>query len=312
MVFENQNPGRRAQNMSALLALIIMLGILLPIPLGAGFADWMNSTNAPTNIDQKYIVGAFNLTGDDALYTGTGYTPLFTWYNGSDSPLNEVNVTMDGDMLTTGDELSIDENNPYDLSATGDAEIDWAASGTPFWLVYFNYTAKEIYADSIVKICIKMTSPDTNDAGPDPYNNVTDGKAMLSYPNGDYDADELQTVTVELSAGGVSLATWSLTKEDNGKIDENVTLDPNVLREAITLGGDTSFLMLKVTGHDIRDIDMDGSAVYTYNVAKLFNRDDGLILTSVISIIAAALGIVLVQPKYNLPIGGGKGGRRRF
>lgn len=311
MVFESQHPGRRAQNMAALLGLIIMLGILLPIPIGAGFADWMNSTTAPSNLDDKFVAldpDLYNLLGDEALKTTGDYTPYFYWYNSSDSPENQVNVTMENGTLTTGDALSVDENNAYDLSATGDAAVDWE-QGTPYWEVYLDYTPRQMYDDNIVKIGIQMTSPDAANAP----NNVTDGKNLLSYPQLPMDEDDFNTVTVTLSAGGVDLFSANVLTDGNGKVNDNATIDVTALRSAIMTGGD-DYIMLKITGHDIRDVNMTGSAFYTYNTTKLFNRDDGLYVTSMVSIIMAALGIFLVQPRWNLPLGGNtrQGGRRRF
>ena len=311
MVFENQHPGRKAQNMAALLAIVILLGILLPIPLGANLGDWLNEQNAPTNIDTKYAPLAdatFNLTDTGALYTATGYKPLFTWHNHSDNGnTNEVNVTMVDGVLTTEDRTSIDDNQVYNLSAADPDYPDWD-NGEPTWTMFFNITAKEMYADGVVQIGMVVTSPNTANAP----NEVTDGKALLSFKDKDYDTDEYSTVTYTLSAGGVELKAWKLTSSGNGKIDENFTVSTDLLRQCIIAGGDTSFLKLEVKGHDIRDIDMTGSGIYTYNAVKQFSRDDGLVFMSLISIIVAAIGIFLVQPKYNLPIGQGRGRGRRF
>ena len=303
MVFENQHPGRRAQNMAALLALVIMLGILLPIPIGANFADWINGQNAPSNIDTKFTEGPFVWTDND-LYAGTGYKPYFSWWNGSnDNSLNKHNVTMTSGVLDA-DLASIDDNNAYNNTDTTDYGPDWD-NGIPVWLVTFNYTAKQAYTDNVVKIGIKMTSDYSVDT-------VSGGKKMLSCPDGTH-SDEYEAVTVELSAGGVTFYTATLPSTGDGLIEQNATISTNDLRLAIMGGGDEAFFTLKVTGHDIRPIDMGGSAFYTYNVAKLFGRDDGLYITSMVSIIAAALGIFLVQPRWNLPLGTrGQGGRRRF
>lgn len=312
MVFESQHPGRRAQNMAALLALVIMLGILLPIPIGAGFADWINQTNAPTSLDERYVASdAFDLIGDDALYTKGEYAPYFNWYNGSDSPLNQVNVTLVDGVLSTNDDTSVDENQIYALNAEDEAAPDWKDGGIPYWEVYFDYTPKMMYDDNIVQIGIVMTSP--LKAGTP--NIVNDSKQMLSFPTEDYDEEDFEAVTVTLSAGGVDLYKTIIPTDDNGKIadeDQKVIIETSTLREAVMNGGD-DYIKLTVTGHDIRDINMTGSALYTYNATKLFGRDDGLFITSMISIIMAALGIFLVQPRWNLPLGNRpQGGRRRF
>jgi hypothetical protein len=253
---------------------------------------------------------AFDLIGDDALYTKGEYAPYFNWYNGSDSPLNQVNVTLVDGVLSTNDDKSVDENNAYILYAAGDAKPDWD-KGTPYWEVYLDYTPKMMYDDNIVQIGIVMTSP-LKAASP---NVVNDSKQMLSFPADPYDEDELGAVTVTLSAGGVDLYKTIIPADGNGKIadaDQKVIIDTSTLRQAIMTGGD-EYIKLTVTGHDIRDINMTGSALYTYNATKLFARDDGLYITSMISIIMAALGIFLVQPRWNLPLGNRpQGGRRRF
>jgi hypothetical protein len=311
-MFEGQSQFRKAQNMAALLAIIILIGIILPIPIGAGFADWMNSVNAPVSIDDKYAeTDQFDWDGA-ALETSTGYKPYFYWWNASGNT-NKHNVTMDTRALTAAG-TSKDDNNVYLMNASyasisDDSEVDWD-EGIPYWEVYFNYTAKDAYADNIVRIGIALDSVNTWASG---GSNVTKGDSLLSY--GDYtdDADEVKTCTVELSAGDVVFysKTLSYSGDEDGEIEVNFTIETNDLRQAIMNGGAQSYWKLKVRGHDIRPISMDGSSFQAYNVNRLFGRDDGLYLVSMISVICAALGIFLVQPRYSLPIGNTNGTRKR-
>jgi hypothetical protein len=313
MVFENQHPQRKAQNMAALLALVILIGVILPIPIGAGFGDWLNSTNAPTNIDLKYKeIATFSVTGD-ALLDITGYRPVFVWWNdSSDGQQNKHNASMTASVLSATHKSNVDsEWQYYNNTDTADNGPEWD-NGVPYWDVYFNYTAKAAYADNVIQLGIKMTAANALvSAGTADKTEVVDGKALLSAPKA---GDDKEPVTIELTAGGVTFFTDTLAVTGDGKIDTNITITTEALRMAIIGGGDESYFHLKITGHDVRPIDMSGSAMYCYNTGKLFGRDDGLYVTTMISIICAALGIFLVQPKYNLPLGTGRGqGRgRRF
>jgi hypothetical protein len=91
--------------------------------------------------------------------------------------------------------------------------------------------------------------------------------------------------------------------EEDGEIEVNFTVATNDLRQAIMTAGAESYWKLTVRGHDIRPISISASSFQSYNVNRLFGRDDGLYLVSMVSVIAAALGIFLVQPRYSLPIG---------
>ena len=309
MVFEGQSQFRKAQNMAALLALIILVGVVLPIPIGAGFADWVNEVNAPVAIDDKYAeISTFDFDSA-ALYTGSGFKPYFYWYNGSDSGMNKHNVTMVAATHNlTANHLSADDDNTYAVNVTGNDAPDWS-EGRPYWEVYLNYTAVDAYDDNVVRFRIYMDSPNTLAAGAGAAcTNVTGGKGLLSTEDGD--GDDREAVSVAFTAGGVTFYETTLAATGDGEIDLNVSVDTNDLRQAIMNAGAEAFFKIKVTGHDIRPIDMTGSAFYSYNVAKLFGRDDGLYLVSMISVICAALGIFLVQPRYSLPIGR-TGGKRR-
>jgi hypothetical protein len=291
MVFENQTPTRKAQNMAALLAIILLLGIILPIPIGAGFADWINSVNAPDKIDTRFTeIDTFDFDSGE-LEDGTGYKPYFYWWNDTDASKNKHNVSMATYKLTP-DVLSTD-GNQYNNSLTTDDGPEWD-NNFPYWEVYFNYTAKEAYEDNVVKFSLKLGAVSS-------WGNATGGKELLSKP--DASDDDREPVTVTLSAGGVTLYKKTLSTSSDGDVEINTTLDINDLRRAIINDGVESYLKLKVTGHDARPIDMTGSALYSYNVNKLFGRDDGLYLVSMISVICAALGIFLVQPRYSLPFG---------
>jgi hypothetical protein len=306
MVFETQTPNRKAQNMAALLALILLLGIVLPIPIGAGFADWVNGINAPDDLDNRYteigsITGQTSFDFDtDALETGTGYKPYFYWWNDTDATLNKHNVTMSTHKLTA-DQFSTDLNE-YNNSLSTDDGPEWD-NGFPYWEVYFNYTAKDAYDDGVVKFALNLGAAAS-------WENATGGKQLLSKP--DSSDDDREVVTVTFSAGGVTFFSETLATSSDGDVEENITVDVNDLRMAIMNSGVESFFKLKVTGHDVRPIDMTGSAFYSYNVNKLFGRDDGLYIVSMISVICAALGIFLVQPRYSLPFGNVKTRKRGY
>lgn len=311
-MFEGQSQFRKAQNMAALLAIIILIGIILPIPIGAGFADWMNSVNAPVSIDEKYTeISEFDWDGSN-LETSTGYKPYFYWWNASGNT-NKHNVSMSTKLLTANG-ASKDDNNVYLMNATyptlaDDSEADWD-EGIPYWEVYFNYTAKDAYADNVIRIGLTLDSPNDWASG---GSNVTKGDSLLSYADYTDDADEVKTCTVELSAGDVVFfsKTLSYSGDEDGEIEKNFTIDVNDLRTAIMNQGAQSYWKLKVRGHDIRPIDMDGCSFQSYNVNRLFGRDDGLYLVSMVSVICAALGIFLVQPRYSLPIGNTQTGSRK-
>lgn len=294
MVFDRQNPQRRTQNMSALLAIVIMIGLILPIPVGAGFADWLNEVNAPTAIDDKYVA----FTNDTEtqlykwdLYDGTGYKPYFYWYNETDELKHNVtNDANDGILVADLDETDGVWQYVY-TDGTADDTADWTDDGAaPYWLITYDYTAKAAYDDNVVKFHL-----------------------MLNDLVGVENDPEETGVNVQLTAGGVTFYSGTLAyDESDDEVDVNITITPELLRAAIIEGGATSYFQLKVIGHGAYTaaqangtaeltLDMSGTAVYTYNVAKLFGRDDGLYLAAMISTILAALGIFLVTPKYNLP-----------
>jgi hypothetical protein len=304
MVFETQTPNRKAQNMAALLALILLMGIVLPIPIGAGFADWMNNLNAPDNVDTKYTeISTFDWD-TDALYTGTGYKPYFNWWNDTDATKNKHNVNMSAHKLTA-DFLSTDGNqyaNNYSVYDSAKDSPDRWDNGIPYWEVYFNYTAKQAYDEGVIKFEIALTSAAT-------WENVSGGKGLLSQPE---EGEDKEVVTITLSAGGVEFYTETLSTSGDGDVEAEALVDINDLRTAIMNGGAQSYFTLRVTGHDVRPIDMTDSAFMTYNVPKLFGRDDALYIVSMISVICAALGIFLVQPRYSLPFGGEKTRKRGY
>jgi hypothetical protein len=316
MVFEGQSQFRKAQNMSALLAMIILIGVILPIPIGAGFADWVNGVNAPVAIDDKYAeISTFDL--DSAtLYSGSGYKAYYYWWNGS-ADQNKHNVTLTAATHNlTANHLSKDDDNTYNNynETTSDDQPDWS-EGRPYWEVYFNFTAQDAYTDNVVRLRLVLDTSTNNlsvGAGAGPFTQARGGKGLISTSADDGDIDDRESCTVTLTAGGVTFYETTLSATGDGEVDTNITITTNDLRQAIMNGGAEAFFKLKVTGHDIRPIEMDGSAFYSYNVNRLFGRDDGLYLVSMISVICAALGIFLVQPRYSLPIGRTGGKRRGF
>lgn len=301
-MFENQNPDRKAQNMSALLALIILLGIVLPIPIGAGFADWMNATNAPVTPSERYKEAPFELTGTD-LYNETGYRPFFNWYNCTeDTELERHYVYMVAGVLTANAEST--DGNGYENTDTA-AMKSWR-SGFPWWEVHFDYTAKQAYVDGVVRLVLNL---DSDDEWIEPPSAAVGGKGLLSEPEEDRDRE---AVTVTLSAGGVVFYAETLSVTGKGSVEAEVLVDVNDLRMAIMNEGDVSFFKLRVVGHDIRPIDMTDSEFQTFNIGKVFARDDGLYLAAVISTICAAVGIFVVQPHYSLPVGQSKSRKRGY
>jgi hypothetical protein len=201
----------------------------------------------------------------------------------------------------TADQFSTDLNE-YNNSLSTDDGPEWD-NGFPYWEVYFNYTAKDAYDDGVVKFALNLGAAAS-------WENATGGKQLLSKP--DSSDDDREVVTVTFSAGGVTFFSETLATSSDGDVEENITVDVNDLRMAIMNSGVESFFKLKVTGHDVRPIDMTGSAFYSYNVNKLFGRDDGLYIVSMISVICAALGIFLVQPRYSLPFGNVKTRKRGY
>lgn len=308
MVFEGQTQFRKAQNMAALLALIILIGVILPIPIGAGFADWMNSVNAPVEIDDKYAeINTFDFD-DAALEDGTGFKPYFYWVNASGDQQKHP-VTMLSGALRAANESKDDDqlyimNSAYD-DIDDDREVEWEGNPDPHWIVYFNYTAKDAYDDNVVRMKLNITSPNYDPWNDNTTSNVTiSGKGLISCSDADTDDKEPCTVTFTAEGmDGTPLYKKTLSSDGDGDVEEIITIDTNWLREAVMNEGATSFFKLEIWGHDIRDVDISDSEMQSYNVNRLFGRDDGLYLVAMISVISAALGIFLVQPRYSLPIG---------
>lgn len=313
MVFEGQTQFRKAQNMAALLALIILIGVILPIPIGAGFADWMNSVNAPVEIDDKYTeINTFDMD-DAALEDGTGYKPYFYWVNASGDQ-QKHSVYMNGGFITAAN-VSKDDDQAYimvpnyeDVAEAllgDDSHVEWEGNPDPHWIVYFNYTAKDAYEDNVVRMKLNITSASESDADLLPSNVTIAGKGLISCSEDDATRDK-ETCTVTFTAEGMDgtpLYKKTLSADGDGDVEELITIDTNWLREAVMNEGATSFFKLEIWGHDIRDVDISDSEMQSYNVNRLFGRDDGLYLVAMISVISAALGIFLVQPRYSLPIG---------
>lgn len=293
--------------MAELLAIIILLGVILPIPLGAGFADWMNEVNAPVALDQKYAEVAGFEYGTSAVYDTTGYKSYFFWYDNTDGTeaWQKHAVTMDATPKLIANNEST-EGAGYNNTDT-EAMDDWD-NGFPYWEVYFNYTAMDAYADGLIRIVLELDSSDEeyDDA---PNYVAAGGTGLLSEPEEDEDKE---IVTVTLSAGGVVFYSETLATTSTGDVEADFIVDVNDLRQAIIADGPLSFFKLRVVGHDVRPIEMGDSGFYTYNAPKLFARDDGLYLAAMISTILAALGIFLVQPHYSLPVGTGKNRKRGY
>ena len=279
-MWDNIDKARRSQRMAAFCALCILIGLLIPFPVGGQLADWLNGSLAPTDEDARYVKIATQdgVTFDmdsTAFRTGVSeYCSKYVWKNSS-GYLNYNNVSHTAGVISVT-ALSTSGNNVSN-SSTGP---DWTQMH-PEFRIYFDYTAKDAYNDNVVRIRL--------------------------YVSNLYVSSHKYARTITLSAGGVTFYTTTLAQTDTTNyIDKNITIDVNDLREAIINAGEKSYWKLTVTAQDTT-LSIANSAMYCYNVTKLTSRDDGLFIGGVIGVVLVWMGIFLVQPRYSLPFGKKKG-----
>ena len=282
---ENMNTQRKSQRWAAMLAVFILLGLLVLMPLGGGLADYMNAANAPDAEVTRFakIADQTGVTFDmdsDAFKAVRGYESYYVVKN-STGYINYYNVTHSSGVI------SVTTYNANGENFIGNAEnytanVTWAQMH-PYFLIYFDYTAKSAYADNVVRIRLYLSN---------------------LYVSGNPHAR-----TITLSAGGQTFYTATLAQTDSDSyIDENITINVNDLRRAIIEDGIKSYFTLKVTAQD-NVLSIAESAMFAYNVPKLFGRDDALYVVGALSCAIMLAGIFLVQPRYSLPFGSKKPGK---
>lgn len=270
---------RRSQQAAAILAIIILSSLLLMFPVGGGFADYLNSIQAPEDETLRFKEANSWSTIDfdmdaTAFKSNSGFKSYYVWYN-TTGYKNYNNVTHTSGVISV---------NPTSTAGnTIASNISWS-QGDPYFEIVFDYTAKQMYDDNICKILLKL-----------------DSLYVSSHP---------KARTVTLTAGDVTLYSTTIAKTDTeGDLEQNITLDANKLREAIINKGIKSYLTLKITGQDTT-LTIAGSKTYTYNVTKLTGRDEALFFIGAITVAITFAGVFLVQPGYSLSFGrkNGKGG----
>lgn len=284
-MWENSNQARKSQRWSAILAVIILAGLLIVWPAGGGFGDWINATNAPATENERYKEAdwqddvTFNMDASASTFKNSGsYRTYYIWENAS-GDIHYSNITH------TDGVLSVTETATSGVNITGN--ISWAGD-LPYYRIYFDYTAKQAYDDNVVRIKL--------------------------YVGSIYVAANEKARTITLSAGDITFFTVTQAASDTDNyIDENITINVNDLRRAIinSGGGAEAYFKLTVTGVD-ETLTIAGSVMYTYDVTKLAGRDDALFFVGAIACAVALAGVFLVQPKYSLPLGGIKGKKGGF
>jgi len=280
MVWENITNQRKGQRMAAVSAVLIIVGLLLILPVGGSCADWVNGAMAPSAEGTRYAetVGqdgvTFNM--DSTAFKDTGsFDSCYVWYNASGDKLYS-NITHTAGVLTVTTE-STSGNNTGNITA----DLSWAGN-LPYYQIYFDYTALNLYQDNAVRIRLYIANIHV--------------------------AAHEKTRTITLSAGGVTLFTTTIPSTDTDNyIDENITLNVNDLRNAIinTDGGETAYLKLIVKGVD-NSLSVANSAVYAFNSSNLVARDDPVYIFAALAIAVAFVGAWAVQPHNTIPIGKGK------
>jgi len=271
---QDENKNRKSQRKAAVVAVAILMGLLITWPIGGGFADWANASNAPTDAADRYEAVATQDTVtfdmDATAFKNSGsYKSYYIWENAS-GDVHYSNVTQTAGVLT------VTATSTANLAIIGN--ISWNVN--PYYRLYFDYTAKQAYDDNVVRIRL--------------------------YLNGVYVAAHEEARTITLTSGGITFFTKTLPKTDtDAYIDENVTINVNDLRRAIVNSpgaGEEAYFMLKITAQDTT-LSILNSMAYAYKVTKLTQRDDALFLVGVIAVAATAIGIFAVQPQYSIPIG---------
>jgi hypothetical protein len=232
----------------------------------------MNGNNAPADESTRYTeitaqTGVtFNMDGT-AFKSSGSYKSQYVWEN-TTGDKNYNNVTHSAGVI------SVETNSTAGNAVTGN--ISWPQM-LPEFRIWFDYTAKNAYADNVVRVRLYIGS--------------------IHVSSQDY------ARTVTFSAGGITFFTTTIAKSDSTSIiDENLTIDVNDLRRAIINDGDLSYFKLVITAQDTT-LTIANSAMYCYNINKWFARDDGLFFVGVLACAITFAGIFLVQPKYSLPVG---------
>ena len=260
--------------MAALCAICIIIGLLIPFPVGGQLADWLNGSLAPATESTRYKeVSTFNMDGDLFRTRQDTYSSQYVWKNTS-GYTNYNNVSH------TAGTISVTEASTAGNNVTGNQS--WAQM-YPEFHIYFDYTAKDAYADNVAKISL--------------------------YISNIYVASHPYARTITFSVGDVTLFTTTKSQTDTKNyIRENMTIDVNDLRQAIINKGDNAYFKLVLTAQDTT-LSIANSGMFAYNVTKLTSRDDGLYIAGIIGCILVWAGIFLVQPKYNLPFPTKKSGK---
>ena len=279
-MYDNLEKNRKSQRMSAILAVLIVLILVSLFPLGGALPDYMNESNAPANIADKYAETVaqsgvdFNMDST-AFLNKTGFNTYYVWKNATGyTNYNPVTHTAG---VASVRYWSTAGNWIYNSTSATEQNISWAQMH-PYFEIYFAYTAKQAYDDNAVLIRLYVSSI--------------------------YVSGNAQARTITLSAGDQTFYTITKAATDTDTyIDKNVTLDVNDLRRAIiSAGTDNCYFKLKITAQDYT-LSIAGTGIYAYNAPKLFKRDDGLMIFGLIAVACVFLGVFLVQPKYSLPIG---------
>jgi len=262
--------GRHSQRMASVCAIAILVSLLLLLPIGGSFADYMNAANAPDAESTRYAeISTFNMD-TKAFKSDSSWKSYYIWKNAT-GYLNYNNVTHSAGVI------SVAENSTVNNGITGN--ISWTQM-YPYFEIYFDYTAKQAYDDNVVRIWLQLSSL--------------------------YVSANAYARTITLSAGDVTFYTTTLAKTDtDNTIDTNITVDVNDLRSAIINAQNNSFWKLTITSQDTT-LSIAGSGMLAYNCNKLIGRDDALYLVVGLAAAAAFAGVFLVQPKYSLPFGGQK------
>jgi hypothetical protein len=293
---------RREQLKAGLVAFLVLMAIILILPASAGFADWYNYQNAnktsEATIFTETAATVFDMDGTSGATAGvrlSNYSKpssYFYWYNTSSvSPLNKNNITAFAAGVFTVSNLST-ARNPR-IGTAGASNDMPNNNGWPYWEIYFNVRAWDAYYDDMVRIKLNLTSLKAGTVG--------------SY------GDWAQTVTLSWSDGTTDMDFWTMTlAQSDIKVSENIELDTNELRAAITEFGELSgWLKLTILKQNcgVTGPRLANSATYTYSAVNLVDRDAALGVGAMITGIFGIVGALVVQPNISLSDLLGRGNR---
>jgi hypothetical protein len=276
-MWDNVNQARRSQRMAALCAICILAALVIPFAIGGSAADWLNASLAPDAINDKYK--EVDGTAVTSFGTGSAYASYYVWKNAS-GETNKNNVTIAAGVVTLTAASTAG-------NTANESNIVWTQM-VPEYRIYLTYTAKQAYADGLSRIQFDI-------AGLHSAGNRTHARV------------------VTLSVGDIVLFTQTIAATDStNRINQTLDISTNDLRRAIINAGDEAFMYLTVTAQDASgNLDLSEIEFQLYNVEKLIARDDALTITSVFAVVIVWAGILLVQPRYSLPVSKkniGKGG----